>query len=304
MTVPVSSMPVWTGMLTPALRVLSDREVWRRRDLEAAVCDYLGLTAEQRSELLSSGQLRTQNRIGWALSGLVRAELVTKPARANYQIAQAGHDALTQYPQGLDESALKSYPAYQAYVPARSQDRIEVGIESRVVTAPLEQIESGVANLHADVAVELLRALGTQDPTVFEQTVLDVLVAMGYGGTEQRAQRIGGTGDGGVDGVIDQDALGLDQIYVQAKRYSPGNNVGRETVQSFVGALHGVGATRGVLITTSNFTQHAREYAKNVPIRVILIDGQRLAELMIRYGVGVQQRAVFTVVELDEDYFE
>lgn len=291
-------------MLTPALRVLSDREVWRRRDLEAAVCDHLGLTDEQRAEVLSSGQLRTQNRIGWALSGLVRAELVTKPARANYQISQAGHDALTQYPQGLDETVLKSYPAYQAYVPARSQDRIAVGIESSVVTAPLEQIESAVANLHADVAVELLRALGAQDPTVFEQTVLDVLVAMGYGGTEQRAQRIGGTGDGGVDGVIDQDALGLDQIYIQAKRYSPGNNVGRDTVQSFVGALHGVGATRGVLITTSDFTQHAREYAKNVPIRVILIDGQRLAELMIRYGVGVQRRAVFTVVELDEDYFE
>lgn len=304
MNQPVSAMPVWHGMLTPILTVLEDDKVWRRRDLVDAVCNHLALTADQRSEVLPSGQLRADNRIGWALSGLVRADLVSKPARATFQITQAGHDVVVKYPHGLDDKTLKALPAYQAYVPAASVVAEVASTDLLPAAAPFEQIESGVASLHADVASELLRKLRSQDPSAFEQTVLDVLVAMGYGGTEQRAQRIGGSGDGGVDGVIDQDALGLDQIYVQAKRYGPGNSVGRETVQSFVGALHGVGATRGVLITTSSFTTHAREYAKNVPIRVILIDGQRLTDLMIRYGVGVQPRAVFSVVELDEDYFE
>lgn len=297
-------MPVWYGMLTPILKVLDDGAVWRKRELEVAVCDHIGLTADQRSETLPSGQFRALNRIGWALSGLTRAELVSKPARATFQITPDGRDMLVKYPRGLDEKTLKALPAYQAYVPARVEVAPVDATETAPTAAPLEQIESGIASLHADVASELLRKLRSQDPAAFEQTVLDVLVAMGYGGAEQRAQRIGGSGDGGVDGVIDQDALGLDQIYVQAKRYSQDNTVGRDTVQSFVGALHGVGASRGVLITTSSFTPKAQEYAKNVPIRVILVDGQRLAALMIKYRVGVQQRAVFTVVELDEDYFE
>lgn len=304
MSEPVSTMPIWSGLLTPILEVLADGEIWRRRELVVAVCDHIGLTDAQRAEVLPSGQQRASNRIGWALSALVRAELVTKPARAMFRIAQDGRAVLARYPEGLDERALKTIPAYATYVPVRADLIVDPVDEPSGASDPFEQIETGVERFHAEVGAELLQRMRSQDPAAFEQTVLDALVAMGYGGTERRAQRIGGSGDGGVDGVIDQDALGLDQIYVQAKRYGQGNNVGRDTVQAFVGALHGVGASRGVFITTSTFTQHAREYAKNVPIRVILIDGQRLAELMIRYGVGVQQRAVFTVVELDEDYFE
>lgn len=127
---------------------------------------------------------------------------------------------------------------------------------------------------------------------------------MGYGGAEQRGRRIGGTGDGGVDGVIDQDALGLERIYVQAKRYKEGNSVGRETIQAFIGALHGFGASRGVFITTSTFTQHARDYASGIQSRVILIDGKRLVSLMIKYRVGVQVKQTYDVVEVDEDFFD
>ncbi|GEM31917.1 restriction endonuclease [Nocardia neocaledoniensis NBRC 108232] len=304
MSEPVSTMPIWSGFLTPILEVLADGEVWRKRELVTAVCDHIGLTDAQRAEILPSGQRRAPNRIGWALSALVRAELVTKPARAMFRISQEGRAALVTHPEGLGERELKKIPAYATYVPVRADLTADPVTELSGASDPFEQIEAGVERVHAEVSAELLQRMRSQDPAAFEQTVLDVLVAMGYGGTERRAQRIGGSGDGGVDGVIDQDALGLDQIYVQAKRYGEGNNVGRDTVQAFVGALHGVGASRGVFITTSTFTQHAREYARNVPIRVILIDGQRLAELMIRYGVGVQQRAVFTVVELDEDYFE
>lgn len=300
-------MPVWSGFLAPVLEVLSDGGIWRKRDLHAAVANHVGLTAEQRAEVLSSGQSRADNRIGWALSGLNRAELVSKPARAVFAITEAGRELLAAHPDGLDEKILKSVPAYQDYVPAsRTRAASSTDFPEIVEAAedPLEQIESGVARLHSEVAAELLKRLREQHPDFLEQSVLDVLVAMGYGGTEGKATRIGGSGDGGVDGVIDQDPLGLDRIYVQAKRYAQDNTVGRPEIQAFVGALHGVGAARGVFITTSQFTSGAMEYANTIGTRVILIDGQRFASLMIKYGVAVQTRQVFTVVEVDEDYFE
>ena len=149
--------------------------------------------------------------------------------------------------------------------------------------------------------MERLRAAS---PDFLEQAVLDVLVAMGYGGVEQRARRIGGSGDGGVDGVIDQDPLGLARIYVQAKRYAAENSVGRPQVQGFVGALHGHQANQGVFITTSSFSREAIDYARSVNASVILVDGERFASLMIDRGVGVQAVQTFTIVKLDEDYFE
>ncbi|MEE2058025.1 restriction endonuclease [Rhodococcus artemisiae] len=301
-------MPVWSGFLTPVLEVLTDEQVWRKRDLHTAVEDHVGLTAEQRAEMLPSGQRRADNRIGWALSGLYRAKLVDKPARATFVITDAGRALLTAHPDGITKQILKALPEYQAHTPARTASSNEVAHDSHMTVEeeiePLEQIEGGVGRLHAEVAADLLDRLRNQAPEFLEQSVLDVLVAMGYGGTEGRAARIGGSGDGGVDGVIDQDPLGLERIYVQAKRYAADNTVGRPEIQAFVGALHGVGAARGVFITTSAFTSGAREYAQNIATRIILIDGQRLADLMIRYGVAVQTRQIFTVVEVDEDYFE
>lgn len=302
---PISDMPVWHGFLAPVLEILSDGAIWRKRDLHEAVSKHVGLTEAQREEILPSGQRRFDNRIGWALSGLNRAGLVSKPARATFTITNAGREILAAYPGGLDEKILKSLPAYQDYTPTRTAASVGAACAEDDTTAdPFEQIESGVARLHGDVAADLLKRLRGQHPDFLEQSVLDVLVAMGYGGAEQRATRIGGTGDGGVDGVIDQDPLGLDRIYVQAKRYAQDNTVGRPEIQAFVGALHGVGAARGVFITTSQFSQSARDYAAGIATRVILIDGARLAALMIKYGIGVQKREVFTVVEVDEDYFE
>lgn len=308
MTAPVSEMPVWSGFLTPVLEVLTDEQVWRKRDLRTAVENHVGLTAEQRAEMLPSGQRRADNRIGWALSGLYRAKLVDKPARATFVITDAGRGLLAAHPDGITKQILKALPEYQAHTPARTASSNDVAHDSHMTVEeeiePLEQIEGGVGRLHAEVAADLLDRLRSQAPEFLEQSVLDVLVAMGYGGTEGRAARIGGSGDGGVDGVIDQDPLGLERIYVQAKRYAADNIVGRPEIQAFVGALHGVGAARGVFITTSAFTAGAHEYAQNIATRVILIDGGRLASLMIRYGVAVQTRQIFTVVEVDEDYFE
>lgn len=308
MTAPVSAMPVWSGFLTPVLEVLTNGQIWRKRDLHTAVEDHVGLTAEQRAEVLPSGRRRTDNRIGWALSGLYRAGLIDRPARATFVITDAGRALLAAHPAGITEKILKALPEYRDYTPARTGspngDTVAATEAADDVVDPLEQIERGVERLHAEVAADLLARLRGQDPAFLEQSVLDVLVAMGYGGTEGRATRIGGSGDGGVDGVIDQDPLGLERIYVQAKRYAADNTVGRPEIQAFVGALHGVGAARGVFITTSAFTSGAREYAQSIGTRIILIDGKRLAELMIRYGVAVQTRQTFTVVEVDEDYFE
>lgn len=302
-------MPVWYGLLRPVLEVMSDGNSWKRRDLLKAVCDHIGLTNDQRAESLSSGESRAENRIGWAVSALYKAELIEKPQRGTYLLNLAGRQFLEQHPGEISEKTLKTLPAYQAYLASFGAG--QAAIKSKEVESatdesadPLEMIENGVAALHGEVAADLLKRLREQDPSFLEQSVLDVLVAMGYGGTEQRATVLGGSGDGGVDGVIDQDPLGLERVYVQAKRYGKDNGVQRPDIQGFVGALHGVGANRGIFITTSRFTSGAREYANGIGTRVVLIDGQRLAELMIKYGVGVQQRQVFTVVEVDEDYFE
>lgn len=172
------------------------------------------------------------------------------------------------------------------------------------VADPTDVIETGTNCITAEVGDALLERLREGHPDFFEATVVRLLLAMGYGGAEQRGRRIGGSGDGGVDGVIDQDALGLEQVYVQAKRYAEGNSIGRETIQAFIGALRGFGAGRGVFITTSTFTPNARDYAKSIQIRVILIDGKRLVTLMIKYPVGLQVKQSYDVVDIDEDFFE
>lgn len=300
-----TDLPPWHGFLTPVLEVLSDGNAWKRRELRDATFDHLGLTPEQRAEVLTSGQLRSDNRFGWALSGLYRAELVEKPLRATFRITDSGRAVVAAHPKSLGDKELKALPAYRAYVTTKAEVGDSASADEPDSAAePLERIVAGIAQLHADVAADLLKRLREQPPEFLEQSVLDVLVAMGYGGAEQQVRRVGGSGDGGIDGVIDQDPLGLDRIYVQAKRYDAGNTVGRPALQEFVGALHGMGASRGVFITTSTFSQGAREYVQNIQTRVILIDGARLATLMIKYGIGVQQRKVFTLVEVDEDYFD
>lgn len=300
-------MSTWHGFLQPVLDVLSDGKIWKTRNLQKAVCDRAGLSESQRVETLPSGQSRAENRIGWATSALYKAELIEKPDRGAYMLSGAGHKfRLDHANETISEKTLKTIPAYQKYLAAiaRAQSQPKSPIPDESGADPLESIENGIATLHSEVETELLKRLRDQDPDFLERSVLDVLVAMGYGGAEQRAAVIGGSGDGGLDGVIDQDPLGLERVYVQAKRYKEGSAVGRPDIQGFVGALHGKGANRGVFITTSSFTADAREYVRTVPTRVILIDGQRLAQLMIKYGIGVQQRQVFTVVELDEDYFD
>jgi restriction system protein len=293
--------------MLPFLQVASDGKVRTRREMYTDVAAHMRLPEQQRAETLKSGQRKADNRVGWALSFLVRAEALARPRRGSCVITDAGRALLAQYPCGLTEKELKAIPAFREYVPTqRATSRQSPTSVETIDTAldPVEQVEQGVEWVNADVRAELLRRLRELDPAFLEQSVLDVLVAMGYGGTDGEARRIGGTGDEGGDGVIDQDKLGLQRIYVQAKRYAADNAVGREAIQAFVGALHGRNVSHGIFITTSRFSPGATEYARSIGTRVVLIDGARLSELMVTYGVGVQARETYSVVEVDEDYFE
>ncbi len=300
--------PTWDQYMLPALKVLADGEVQRARQICNAAADLLDVSAEEREVLIPSGQQRYLNRSLWALSYLNRAEAVERVSRGHYRITGVGRQLLQTHPGGIREKDLRSLPGYVSprlrssslgAVTVQDEDSDEVSELS-----PTEQVEQGIDRIHATVAQELLARLHAQEPAFFEQAVLDLLMAMGYGGAEGRATRTQLSNDGGIDGVIDQDALGLSRVYVQAKRYAPDTSVGRPEIQGFVGALQGHQAGQGVFITTGRFSTAAIQYAENVPTRVALVDGARLARLMIKYRVGVQIRKTYDVVELDEDYFE
>ena len=300
--------PTWDQYMLPALKVLADGEVQRARYVCNAAADILNVSAEEREVLIPSGQQRYLNRSLWALSYLSRAGAVERVARGQYRITQIGQQLAAAHPEGIREKDLRGLPGYVSpYVrsssPTAAVPAAEPAAEASELS-PTEQVEQGIDRIHATVTQELLARLHAQEPAFFEQAVLDLLMAMGYGGAEGRATRTQLSNDGGIDGVIDQDALGLSRVYVQAKRYAPDTSVGRPEIQGFVGALQGHQAGQGVFITTGRFSSTAVQYAENVPTRVALVDGARLARLMIKYRVGVQIRKTYDVVELDEDYFE
>jgi restriction system protein len=300
--------PKWEQYMVPSLQVLDDGEVHRARAINDAAADLLGLTDEDRAALITSGQPRYRNRAMWALSYLSRAGAVERPARGQYRINDLGRRLLSEHRGGLTERDLRALPGYvspQVKASTVTQAGSEAVVEEdETALDPVEQIETGIARIHAEVASELLSRLHAQDPAFFEPAVLDLLMKMGYGGAEGTATRTQLSNDGGIDGIIDQDALGLARIYVQAKRYALDASIGRPEIQAFVGALHGNQANQGVFITTARFSSGARQYADSVATRVVLIDGERMARLMIRYGVGVQVRRTVEVVEVDEDFFE
>ncbi|MFZ2165374.1 MAG: restriction endonuclease [Propionibacteriaceae bacterium] len=307
----MTDLPTWEGFMVPTLAALEDGSIRGRREIYARAADVVGLTDAQRAVVISSGKPTYSNRIGWALSQLFRVGALTKPSRGNYQITEAGRQVLAQFPNGITENELDRLgedpnSPIRPYVPsdrARQAPEVALGTQETRLD-PTEQIGQGIARIHADVSKELLERLLGKEPAFFEQAVVDLLLAMGYGGTDGTGAATRLVNDGGIDGVIDQDVLGLNKVYIQAKRYSVGNTVGSPELQGFVGALSGK-ADRGVFITTSSFTKAAIEYAERQSTsRLILIDGARLTDLMIRYSVGVQVKNTLRVVEVDEDFFE
>lgn len=305
------SAPTWDQYMAPVLRASLDGEIRRNRDLVQAASDLLDLTDEQRAVLIPSGQNQWINRGNWALSYLTRVDALERTSRAHYRITDVGRQLLADHPDGITEKHLRALSGdenaphtWKAFPTSGTAPAVAEVADQETKLDPREQIEAGVARINADVADQLLSRILEQEPVFFEQAVLDLLMAMGYGGAEGSALHTQLSKDGGIDGVIDQDALGLSRIYVQAKRYGPDNVVSRPAIQGFVGALAGNQASQGVFITTSRFSAEAIAYADSVPTRVVLINGERLTRLMIRYGVGVQVQQTIQIVELDEDFFE
>ncbi len=301
----MTQMPTWDGSNAHILRYLSDGAVRSLGEIRQSVADLAGLSPDQRAEPLPSGQSKADNRIGWATSYLTRVDAIERPARARYRITSVGLDLLARHPDVISEHLLRTMakPGDEWWVIKRADGGTPPDIDEPEPLDPMEQIEEGLARIQADVAADMLRRLQNREPAFFERAVLALLIAMGYGGADAKVTVTPYSNDGGIDGVIDRDSLGLDRIYVQAKRYATGNAVQRPEVQAFVGALIGK-ATTGVFLTTGKFSKGAEDYAQNATTRVVLIDGRRLTELMIRYGVGVQTRQSLNVVAVDEDFFE
>lgn len=299
----VSTMPRWYEFFRPLLEVLADGQVWRKRDMERAIAARAGLSDEQLAETIGSGQSRAFNRIGWATSALRRAQAIESPARAQFRITDVGRQLLADHVGPIPEPAVYALPAYNECVPVRSKKATSVEPVSLELeeSDPDELISSGIRLIDEDTRSTLLQRLKESDPYDFERVVRTLLVRMGYG-RDGRMTPLTGSGDGGLDGVIDRDELGLGKIYVQAKRYAEAT-VGRPKIQEFVGALATRGANVGVFFTTSSFTAEAVDAAARVPQEIALVDGTRLTALMMRHKVGVQVARTIELLKVDEDFF-
>ena len=270
------------------------------------------LTDEERAELLPSGkQAIFTNRVQWAKTYLVKAGVLQATKRGHFTITERGREVLAQNPRRIDNSFLDQFEEFRQFrnaarLPADSETEGSAQRHRRSKRQPPEErVESASKEIEEDLRAELLDRVLKMSPTFFEKVVVDLLLAMGYGGAgADSGRRIGRTGDGGVDGVIDEDALGLDIVYIQAKRYAPGNVVGVDKVREFSGAMEERGATKGVLVTTSHFAPAARAFAERVPKRLILVDGKELSRLLVRYSVGVRAVRTVELKKVDLDYFE
>lgn len=301
------AVPKFNDLMLPLLQFSSDGEEHRVRDAGDVVADYLKLTEEQLNELLPSGKMTTYyNRIHWAKGYLSKAGLLESTGRGVFRITQRGYDVLATNPLAIDNKLLSQFDEFVEFQTPKSSspntDSTEVEDEEELT--PEEQVETIYRKLRKSLNDELLETVLAVSPRFFERLVVDLLLAMGYGSSLDSGEHLGQSNDGGVDGVIREDKLGLDTIYIQAKRYALDNGVGRPAIQAFVGSLMGFGASKGVFITTSHFSQHAVEYAKNMTnMKIILIDGQQLATLMIEHNVGVSVQKTYEIKQIDENYF-
>jgi restriction system protein len=305
------AVPTYDKFIDPVLRFLATRpDGAPAREVHQAAAEALGLSDADRQELLPSGaQLIYKNRAGWAHDRLKRAGLSSSPRRGFWRLTDEGHAFLQKHagqlsPKEAEQIAIGLINV-RLHLPPGGESLASTALAQApatqsAVASPDDRLGEAIAELRRSVAAELLDALASVSPSFFETIVLDLLHRMGYGANRADLQRVGGSGDGGIDGVISLDKLGLEKVYVQAKRWQ--STVGRPEVQAFYGALAGQRANKGVFITTSGYTSQAIEFAKSVE-RVVLVDGPRLAELMIDHEVGVSARTM-KIPKLDSDYFD
>lgn len=275
-------------------------------ELEEQIAQSIGLNEDDRSQVLPSGQQTVfSNRLNWAKSYMGKAGLIESTRRGFFCVTDSGRALLAEGVAEIDNSILMRFPSFVAW---RAQQKPDIAdgemIESSPDVNPEEQIALSFDRLTKELSAELIERVHNFTPVFFERLIVDLLLSMGYGGGRAEMGRaLGRSGDGGIDGVIKEDELGLDVVYVQAKRYSPENAVPVREVRDFIGSLEGHRATKGVFVTTSYFPESARDFVGRVSKRVILIDGKELSRLMIRHRVGVRVKDVYEIKKIDEDYF-
>lgn len=296
------AIPDFQSIMLPLLKFAADGREYTQREAVEYLARHFDLSSADLAQKLPSGRQTTfDNRIAWARSHLKMAQLVEAPKRGCFQITPRGKATLAQNPERINIRFLEQFPEFIAF---RNADKAkDNGAQIQITEqTPEETLELAHQKLRQNLADELIQTIKTCSPAFFEQLVVDLLVRMGYGGTRQDAGKaVGKSGDGGIDGIIKEDRLGLDAIYIQAKRWE--GTVGRPEIQKFAGALMGHGARKGVFITTSNFSKDAADYVLNIDRKIVLIDGEMLATLMMDHNVGVSTVVSYEIKKVDLDYF-
>lgn len=302
-------IPDFQTIMLPLLQILSDGNEHLLRDVINNICDQFHLTEEEKVELLPSGnQPIIDNRVGWARTYLKKAQLLENPRRGILVISQAGRELLESKPSRIDVKFLETLPGFKEWHESSSSKDDGITpviekVENETGKTPEELLEYSFVSIKEQLASELLEKIKSCSPSFFEVLVIDLLIKMGYGGSKREAgQVMGKSGDGGIDGLIKEDKLGLDTIYVQAKRWE--NTVPIHHVRDFAGSLLSKKAKKGIFITTSNYPTSVKEFVASIEPKVALIDGKELTELMIEYNIGVSSKKVYEVKRLDTDYFE
>jgi restriction system protein len=299
------TVPDFQTIMFPFLQVVSNGDEYIISDVVEELATYFSLTDEDRKELLPSAtQFRFDNRVHWARSYLVKAGLLVSTGRAKICITERGREVLRSNPEYINIKYLQQFPEFQEFRSrsGRSEETVDE-VEQEVTHTPDEILAASYQSLRNDLVQQLLVRIMSCSPRFFERLVVDLLVSMGYGGSRKDAGRATRqSADGGVDGIINEDRLGLDVVYIQAKRWE--GTVGRPVLQAFAGSLEGFRAKKGVLITTSSFSKDAKDYVERIEKKIVLIDGEQLAQYMIDYGVGVAEMVTYTVKRIDLDYFD
>jgi restriction system protein len=305
-------IPDYQTLMLPVLRAVNDGQEHRFRNVVEKLADEYQLTDEERNTLIPSGGPLFANRVGWARTYLKQAGMVESKKRGYFNVTARGQALLAKNPTRIDNGTLSQYPEFatfrqkkgtEAQTAATSNSSPASDVPEIDGSTPEESFAQAYQRLRSNLETELLDQVKSSTPSFFERLVIDLLVAMGYGGSRQDAGSvIGRSGDGGIDGTIKEDKLGLDVIYVQAKKWE--GTVGRPEIQKFAGALQGQRANKGVFITTSSFTREAKDFASSITSKIILVDGEQLVQLMVDHNVGVSTVSTFHVKKIDSDYFE
>lgn len=299
------AIPDYQTIMLPLLQFASDKQEHSLRDAIDSLAGEFGLNNEERKELLPSGQQEVfNNRVGWARTYMKKAGLLDTTRRGYFKITEQGLQVISKKPTRIDVKFLDQFAEFKQFRELRHNrdEDMTPELPEEVQSTPEESLESAYKRLRDNLASELLQQVKATAPSLFEKIVVELLVKMGYGGSRQDAGRaIGKSGDEGIDGIIKEDRLGLDIIYIQAKRWE--NTVGRPDVQKFAGALQGQRARKGVMITTSSFSQEAYDYVSRIDSKIVLIDGEKLAQHMIDHNLGVSPMASYEIKKIDSDYF-